>query len=141
LPAVHGSFPLEYTVPYLTDDDILQFAAQLRRQRDTVQETIRQRLHQDGDPGQLALANHFSEVREAAQADLQGEIDLGQLQIELTELQDIDAALARVAARTFGACAKCGARISLRRLRARPAARMCLTCQETLERHRLPPAG
>jgi hypothetical protein len=95
--------PLEYTVPHLTDDDILQFAAQLRRRREAV-------LVAGAQP-----------------------------QIEPDELKDIDAALARIGSGTFGGCAKCGARISLKRLRAQPAARMCLSCQELLERHRLPP--
>jgi RNA polymerase-binding transcription factor DksA len=100
-----AAFPLECTVPDLTDDDILQFEAQLRRRRDTV----------------LAAS--------------------GQLQIEADELKDIDAALARIGSGTFGGCAKCGARISLKRLHAQPGARVCLSCQEALERHRLPPAG
>lgn len=98
-------------MPDLTDDDIMQFEAQLRRQRDSLLAAGGQRLHQAGDAGQLA------------------------------ELEAIDAALARIGSGAFGRCAKCGARISQQRLRAQPAARMCLSCQETLERHRLPPAG
>jgi hypothetical protein len=92
-------------VPDLTDDDIMQFEAQLRRRRDAVR------------------------------------AGGGQLLLEADELKDIDAALARIGSGTFGGCAKCGARISQKRLRAQPAARVCLSCQETLERHRLPPAG
>lgn len=131
----------EYIVPHLTDDDIIQFEAQLRRQRDAALAAIRQRLHQPESPDQLALANPFTDVREQAEADLLADTDIAQLQIELADLQAIEDALARVQAGTYGRCGRCAARISLKRLRAQPTARMCLPCQETLEKHRLPPAG
>lgn len=121
---------------HFTDDDIVLFESQLKYQRDVVSQAIERRLHQGEQPGQLALANNYADVREQAEADLVGDTDLAQLQIELTELAAIDEALLRVGAGTYGCCGKCGARISLRRLRAQPAARMCLPCQEALEKFR-----
>ena len=123
-------------MPHLSDDDIVLFETQLRRQRDTVSAAIGRRLHQGDQPEQLSLANNYAEVREQAEADLVDDTDLAQLQIELADLAAIDEALKRVAAGTYGSCAKCGARISLRRLRAQPAALMCLPCQEALEKYR-----
>ncbi|MFB9241832.1 TraR/DksA family transcriptional regulator [Massilia antarctica] len=123
---------------HLTDDDIKQFDAQLRGQRDAVQAAIAQRLHQAGDPDQLALANHFADVREQAEADLLGDTDIGQLQLELADLKAIDDALARIAGGAYGDCAGCGAPIALPRLRAQPAAPRCLTCQEALEKQHPP---
>lgn len=41
---------------------------------------------------------------------------------------DIEAALRRLDAGTFGACERCGAAIPLERLRAIPHARSCVTC-------------
>jgi RNA polymerase-binding transcription factor DksA len=46
-------------------------------------------------------------------------------------LVDIDAAIARLDAGTYGACQHCGAAISPGRLEARPAARTCITCAST----------
>ena len=43
-------------------------------------------------------------------------------------LEEIDAALARVAAGTYGTCARCGGPIGAERLDARPAAPLCITC-------------
>jgi RNA polymerase-binding transcription factor DksA len=43
-------------------------------------------------------------------------------------LQEIDAALRRVAEDTYGYCVRCGARIPLQRLRALPAAATCVEC-------------
>ena len=43
-------------------------------------------------------------------------------------LDDIDAALARLRAGTYGRCEQCGEHISPQRLDARPAARLCIRC-------------
>jgi DnaK suppressor protein len=53
---------------------------------------------------------------------------------EKHELDEIDAALARLAAGTYGICEACGGAIPLARLRAMPAVRYCLACQTQRER-------
>ncbi len=52
---------------------------------------------------------------------------------ERHELDEIDDALARLARGTYGSCQDCGASIPLARLRAMPAARLCLDCQKQRE--------
>jgi RNA polymerase-binding protein DksA len=49
-------------------------------------------------------------------------------------LDEIDAAQARLAAGTFGACEACGEPIPLARLRALPTARRCVACERAAER-------
>jgi DnaK suppressor protein len=44
------------------------------------------------------------------------------------ELADIDAALARIDAGTYGRCQACGGPMGLQRLRAIPEARYCVSC-------------
>jgi DnaK suppressor protein len=46
-------------------------------------------------------------------------------------LAEIDSALERVAAGTYGGCEICATPISPERLEARPAARLCLACAST----------
>ena len=53
---------------------------------------------------------------------------------ERHELDEIDAAQARLEAGTFGTCERCGQPIPLRRLRAIPVTRYCLPCQTKEER-------
>lgn len=48
---------------------------------------------------------------------------------ERHELDEIDAAQARLAAGAFGVCEACVRPIPLARLRARPTARLCVACQ------------
>jgi RNA polymerase-binding transcription factor DksA len=53
---------------------------------------------------------------------------------ERHRLDEIDAAQARLAAGTFGACERCGTAIPLARLRAVPTARLCVACERAAER-------
>jgi RNA polymerase-binding transcription factor DksA len=48
---------------------------------------------------------------------------------EKRELDEIEAALARLETGVFGVCDACHAQIPLTRLRAMPTARYCVTCQ------------
>jgi RNA polymerase-binding transcription factor DksA len=51
------------------------------------------------------------------------------------ERETVDLALGRVSDGSYGCCAGCGADIPLPRLRAQPAAALCLACQQESERH------
>jgi DnaK suppressor protein len=55
------------------------------------------------------------------------------LQVTARTLQQIEAAVRRLATGSHGTCADCGGRISEARLRALPFAALCLTCQEQLD--------
>jgi RNA polymerase-binding transcription factor DksA len=50
------------------------------------------------------------------------------------QLAEIDAALARQAAGTYGICTSCGEPIGVERLRARPAAERCVRCESARRR-------
>ena len=78
--------------------------------------------HQAGSPPEDAATNLASSVL----SRLEGR--------EKHELDAIDAARARLAAGTYGACEGCHCPIPLARLRAMPAARYCVTCQHREER-------
>jgi RNA polymerase-binding transcription factor len=45
-----------------------------------------------------------------------------------SELAEVDRALARIADGTYGICARCGKRITVARLDARPTATLCIDC-------------
>ncbi|WAB80402.1 TraR/DksA family transcriptional regulator [Microcella daejeonensis] len=52
----------------------------------------------------------------------------GLLDAALRELDELDAALARVASGDYGVCRRCGLAIDPARLDARPAAALCIDC-------------
>jgi DnaK suppressor protein len=49
------------------------------------------------------------------------------------ELAEVDRALARVVATTYGACVRCGRPIGTERLAARPTAELCIDCARAAE--------
>ena len=55
---------------------------------------------------------------------------------ETAELGDIEAALERMEAGTYGQCTDCGVTISPARLNAYPTAKRCIDCQTVAEQHR-----
>jgi DnaK suppressor protein len=73
--------------------------------------------HQAGGLGEDAV----TELASAVLSRLEGR--------EKHELDEIDAAQARLEAGTFGVCEGCHHSIPLARLRARPTARLCVSCQ------------
>lgn len=50
---------------------------------------------------------------------------------QLARLREVDAALERVAAGTFGRCEKCGCEIAPGRLLVRPTSHTCVRCADT----------
>ena len=74
-----------------------------------------------------------SELEERAEEDRLRRL-LSRLDVRARmEVEDIDAALDRIADGTFGRCGRCGEGIPLPRLRALPTARHCLACARALE--------
>jgi RNA polymerase-binding protein DksA len=59
---------------------------------------------------------------------------------DFAELQQVEAALHRIAAGRYGECVDCGMPISLARLFVQPAAQRCAACQTVHERERQPAA-
>ncbi len=55
---------------------------------------------------------------------------------ETAELGDIDAALERIRAGSYGTCTDCGVSIPALRLSAYPTAKRCIDCQTLSEHHR-----
>lgn len=93
------------------------------------------------------LVHQLDELGAAESGDLRADIDFGgsfadaaSVTAERTEvlglveslkgqLDDVDTALARIAAGTYGICDNCGARISEDRLEFRPASVLCVDCK------------
>ena len=62
------------------------------------------------------------------------EKDISILEQVTSELSDVDRALQRLDAGTYGVCEACGKPIGAERLRARPAATYCVRDQAMIER-------
>lgn len=70
---------------------------------------------------------------DGAQGDIQQDLDLAVIQMKAEMLHNIDAALRRLAAGSYGNCVDCGQEIPDDRLRALPFAARCVACENTRE--------
>lgn len=117
----------------MSTPELSTFKALLTQQRTTLL-TQRQNLR-GGDVGRAeASAEHFARSQDSdAQMATARDLELALDEHETQELTAIDAALARIAAGTYGQCIDCGADIAPQRLQAAPAAARCIGCQERAE--------
>lgn len=63
-------------------------------------------------------------------------VDDAQLERDLGEMAEVERALERLEAGTYGDCARCGEPIDLQRLLVQPAAEYCAGCQAEVEHQR-----
>ena len=78
------------------------------------------------------------EAQKANLAELFDQLD----EREKKEIEEIDLALGKMAAGTFGICEHCEKEIPLKRLESLPAARLCISCAAKEEtKLKIPPAG
>ena len=108
-----------------------EFSALLQKQRRQLLGQVREKMAISREG--LGFANQSKLSDADALADETAEMDLAMLIRDNQELQDIDAALARIADRSYGICADCGSEIGRARLKAYPMAKRCLPCQEKKE--------
>lgn len=97
--------------------------AQLEEERDRLRERLSE-LEPTGD-AELSFDDGFADTSQVTAE--RGEIDalVGSLTESLHEVED---ALTKVDAGTYGDCESCGQPIAEARLEAKPAARLCITC-------------
>ncbi len=97
--------------------------ARLNGERDRIREQLRELGL--GPNGSLAFDEGFADSSQVTAE--RGEIEA--LAGTLTDtLKDIEDALAKLDAGTYGRCESCGGEISDARLEAMPAARLCISC-------------
>lgn len=82
-------------------------------------------------------ADHFdNSFQSRAQIRSERQTEFAINEHETAELGDIEAALERLDAGTYGQCNDCGATIPPARLNAYPTAKRCIDCQSLVEHHR-----
>jgi RNA polymerase-binding protein DksA len=80
------------------------------------------------------IAGDSPDLEDEALADLIVDINNADLDRDVNEMREIQGAMERIAAGTYGVCTSCGSEISPQRLEAHPTAARCLDCQERYER-------
>jgi DnaK suppressor protein len=101
----------------------------LRDRRRELHNDVQNRIH----GGRIDRPTDVRDDLEAADADIQGDIDIALLQMRAETLTRINEALFLLDAGQYGSCVECEGEISERRLRALPFAVRCQACQEARE--------
>jgi RNA polymerase-binding protein DksA len=104
-----------------------EFSALLQAQRRHLLDEVREKIGTSGE--RLGFANQRKIAENDVLADAVAEMDVAMVIRESHELQDIEAALARIGDGSYGICIECGGEIGRARLKADPTAKRCLACQ------------
>ncbi len=79
-------------------------------------------------------ADHFMNAQDShAQVTSQRDLEFAINEHETAELAELDLALLRLDAGTYGVCIDCAAVIPEARLKAKPEVQRCMPCQEKME--------
>ena len=119
---------------HLTQDQSAQIAQLLRDRQRALREEIRQGLLRSGAAHHKDMAGMVSDAGDDSVANMLEDLELADVDRDVLELREVEAALARVGGGSFGDCADCGEPIALARLLAYPAAARCVACQERHDR-------
>ncbi len=119
--------------------DIPYFERKLRERSAVLRNEIRETLLRGSTEQYADIAGRVHDLEEAALADLLVDVRMAEIERDAEELRDIDAALGRIRAGSYGTCIRCGEPIGRARLDAYPTAKRCFTCQQIRERERATP--
>jgi DnaK suppressor protein len=109
---------------------------------DSQKQQLKQRLTEERQSIERQLATYSARVgRDGGSPDLQGFADSAHTTAERSEVlsmidelesarDNIDAALDRMGAGTYGKCERCGREIPFERLEAIPTASLCVNCKQ-----------
>jgi RNA polymerase-binding protein DksA len=123
----------------LTNKQIAGFRERLNGQRIELLQEIREELLRSEHEHYVDLANQVHDIGDESVADLLSDISLAVIDHYVHEVQDIEAALGRIDAGSFGVCINCGSEIEVKRLDAYPTAKRCYICQRRYEQTRSNP--
>ena len=118
----------------LTEKQLHEMQKRLKDRFYALREEVRLELLNSGEQSYIELAGKVHDLEEESVADVLYDLQLASMDRHIEEIRDIDAALMRIADRSYGTCSDCGAEIDEKRLQAYPTARRCIDCQTLHEK-------
>jgi DnaK suppressor protein len=118
----------------VTNNPYSEFRELLQAQRRLLLEEVRDKIAASGE--ELGFVNHSKLTDDDGAADAAAEMEVAMVIRESKELQEVEAALARIGDGSYGICSDCANEIGQGRLKANPSARRCLRCQARYEHAR-----
>ena len=119
---------------------VAEFRAALRARWDALYGVIHAHVLKTDEDRARLLADRVRDQEDESLADLIVDLDLAEIDRDIQELREVEAALERTRDGRYGRCANCGGSIPLNRLAATPTATRCHHCQEVHEKTYARPA-
>ena len=119
--------------PYWTDARLIRAASALWGRVAALRADIARELRKHDDERFGLIATNVADSAELAIADVIGDVYLAEIERDVCELRDVESALKRINAGTYGICIDCAQAVDPMRLDLNPHAARCLPCQENVE--------
>jgi len=116
--------------------DAAAVSQRLKRRHTELREEIRNTLLRANSERYANIADQLNDAEDQSLAELLADVSNAEVARDLDEVRDIEGALGRLTAGTYGQCVSCGTTIPAARLDAYPTAKRCLPCQQQHERER-----
>lgn len=117
----------------LSQQDLTQINKDLEERRDYLRADIQRELRKLDSETYGLLADRVNDPGERSVADLVVDLNLAEIERDTEELKDVEDALSRLHAGSYGICTECAEPIRGARLKENPSATRCLECQERHE--------
>jgi RNA polymerase-binding transcription factor DksA len=116
--------------------DPADITRRLRQRWEVLRAEIRAALLRADAERFATIAGQVHETQDLVLAELLSEVNHADIVRDVEEIRDIEGALRRIAAGTWGTCITCRTRIPAARLAAYPTAKRCRPCQQQHEQVR-----
>lgn len=114
--------------------ELAKVEKRLRERQLALRAEIKAHLRGTGDSGVVGLSSVPAETDDWGVGDELAARDIAEARQLLSALSDVEGALGRIAAGSYGECIDCGEPIAAARLEAYPAATRCVDCQGAFEK-------
>ncbi len=118
---------------YWTEARLIRAASTLWGRVAALRADIARELRKHDDERFGLMASNVADSAELSISDVIGDVYLAEIERDVGELREVESALTRIAAGTYGLCIDCAQPVDPLRLEFNPQAARCLQCQENAE--------
>jgi len=118
---------------YWSDARLIKTASTLWGRVAALRADIARELRKHDDERIGLIASNVADSAELSIADVIGDLYLAEIERDVRELREVESALKRITAGTYGSCIDCAQAVDPMRLQLNPHAARCLRCQENVE--------
>lgn len=125
----------------LTQEQAQELRGAIEQRRTALLAELRKDVSRSREQQYGELAGAAPDPGDESVADLIADLDLAEVERDVGELRQLDAARSRIEEGSYGVCVQCGRDIQFERLRANPSALRCIDCQSLFEKTHAQPTG